>query len=124
MSDEVDKEACPTVNAMRIARDHSLHFFLEGGEHIALSRQQLVVLTRAASEPTGGVYIRDLHLAAYETDNPTRSQQAALSRLVRRLRERGLLCSCGPCQVKLTDAGAALVLHAKEVDWPTGRQWQ
>ena len=105
----------PRVAPRKSTRNETVHFVDvdEGGVAFVLSAQQLRVgrvLLNAGEAKTADLY---------ETDNPTATERASLTRSVRRLEELGMVERPKRGRVRLTDEGREFLrwaLDERELD--------
>lgn len=105
----------PTVVPRQATRNETVHFVDvgNGGVSFVLSAQQLrigrVLLNKGEAETA----------TLYDSDNPTASDRASLSRSIRRLEELNIVELPGRGQVQLTSEGREFLtwaLEKKELD--------
>src|SRR5687767_10417483 len=117
-------EGIMKIKAMRIGKDDSLSLVVQDEPRIHLSPQQLFVLLSALDDARGFVPIEELYPVVFKTQGPaTASQRASMSRLSRRLQDRGLTTGKENRIVRLSEDGRAVAKFARAQGWPDDERW-
>ena len=102
------------IHAIRLAGDGSLCFVAECGVQLQLSQRQLQLIQLVNAAPPEGFPREELYAALFRhAGTANASSRASVSRMLKRLREQGLLV-VEKSRLRPTDYGATLIGWARE----------